>query len=257
VRVYLGAMATYTVGELASMAGITVRTLHHYDEVGLLNPTSRTPAGYRLYDEAGVERLRSILTYRELGLSLAETADAIDGDTNDALRLARDRVFDQISRLELIAASLSRSLTESNDEGATMTTNDKLGVFEDFEPSQFSQEVESRWGDSSAYRESARRTTNYNEEDWATIRAELEEIYDGFAALMDEDISNDSPQARSLVAEHRAHISRWYYECSPEIHRGLGQMYAQDPRFKENINASGTGLAEYLSATIAAAYDTA
>jgi len=249
-------MGTYTVGELASMAGITVRTLHHYDEIGLLEPSSRTPGGYRLYDEAGVDRLRTILTYRELGLRLQETVDALDGDVDSVLRLARDRVFGQIARLEHIAASLSRSLTNDNSNGEPMTTNDKLNVFEGFEPSKFAEEAESRWGDTSTYQESIRRTRSYKEEDWETIRAEIEGIYGGLVALMDDGVSTDAPRTRSLVDDHRAHISRWYYDCSPEIHRGLGQMYAADPRFKKNIDASGEGLADYLSEAIAAAYGT-
>jgi MerR family transcriptional regulator, thiopeptide resistance regulator len=117
------------------MAGITVRTLHHYDEIGLLEPSARTPGGYRLYDEAAVERLRTILTYRELGLSLEETTGAIDGDAKGALRLARDRVFRQIAHLEQIAASLSRSLNENLKSGESMTTNDKLSVFGNFDSS--------------------------------------------------------------------------------------------------------------------------
>lgn len=238
------------------MAGITVRTLHHYDEIGLLEPSSRTPGGYRLYDEAGVERLRTILTYRELGLSLEETVDAIDGDVDSVLRLARDRVFGQIARLENIAANLSRSLTKNNNNGETMTTNDKLSVFDGFEPSKYVEEAESRWGDTSTYRESIRRTNSYDEADWETIRAEIEEIYNGFVKLMDDGVSSDAPQVRSLVDDHRSHISRWYYDCSPETHQGLGQMYAADPRFKENIDSSGEGLADYLSAAIAAAYGT-
>jgi MerR family transcriptional regulator, thiopeptide resistance regulator len=249
-------MPTYTVGELASMAGITVRTLHHYDEIGLLESSPRSPGGYRIYDEARVERLRAILTYRDLGLSLEETATAIDGDADSVLRLARDRVFSQIARLDKIAASLSRSLAENNN-GEPMTNNDKLRVFEGFEPSEYVQEAESRWGDTSTYHESIRRTNSYDEEDWATIRAEIETIYGGFVALMKDRVPPGAPQTRSLVDEHRDHISRWYYDCSPEIHQGLGQLYAADPRFKKNIDSSGEGLAAYLSVAIAAAYGTA
>lgn len=247
-------MTTYTVGELASMAGITVRTLHHYDEIGLLEPSSRTPSGYRIYDDNGVDRLRTILTYRELGLSLDETREAIEGDTTNTLRLARDRVFGQIARLEQIATSLSRSLAQSNDEGETMTSNDKLGVFEDFEPSIYEEEAESRWGDSSTYQESIRRTNAYNETHWTAIRSEIDAIYAQFTTLMNEGIPSDGKRAHSLVEEHRAHISRWFYDCSPDMHRSLGQMYTTDPRFRKNIDATGQGLAEYLSASIAATY---
>jgi len=247
-------MTTYTVGELASMAGITVRTLHHYDQIGLLTPSGRTAGGYRVYDEEAIERLRTILTYRELGLSLEETAEAIDHDADAALRTARDRVFDQIDRLEKIAASLTLSLADTT-QGDIMTPEEKLAVFGDFDPDAHTDEVLERWGDSGTYRESIRRTATYDADTWVRIRAENDAISRRFVALMDAGVLPDAAEARVLVDEHRAHISRWYYECTPQIHAGLGVMYATDPRFAKNIDKAGDGLSAYLSDAIAAAYD--
>lgn len=245
-------MTSYTVGDLASMAGITVRTLHHYDEIGLLTASARTSSGYRLYDSSDVERLRTILTYRELGLSLTETARALDDDPDEALRTARDRVLLQIERLEHIARSLTTSLADNNTFGGhTMTAEDKLDVFGEFDPDTHSAEVEQRWGETDAYRESARRTNTYSAADWQRITAESDDIYGRLGELKDAGLAASSPEAQALVEEHRAHISRWYYECTPEIHAGLGQMYANDPRFTATIDASNEGLAAYLSEAIA------
>ncbi len=249
-------MSTYTVGELASMAGVTVRTLHHYDEVGLLVPSDRTPSGYRIYDEEAVERLRAILTYRELGLSLDETTRAIDHDTDEALRSARDRVYTQIARLERIATSITRSLT-SVSQGDTMTPEEKLAVFGDFDPDEHTEEAQRQWGAGGAFEESIRRTATYGLQDWERIQAENDSIARRFVALMAEGIEAGSPEAAALVDEHRAHISRWYYECTPEIHTGLGQMYVEDSRFTDTIDTAGEGLAQYLATAIAARYSSA
>ena len=249
-------MSTYTVGELATMAGITVRTLHHYDEIGLLTPSGRSRSGYRIYDDDAVDRLRTILTYRELGLSLDETAQAIDHDAVASLLTARDRILGQIARLERIATSLTRSLA-STTRGDTMTPKEKLAVFDGFDPDEYVEEVEQRWGDHDTFHESIRRTATYDVQDWERIRAENDDIAQHFVSLMAAGIGADSPEAGALVERHRAHISQWYYECTPEIHAGLGLMYVADTRFAENIDKAGEGLAAYLSGAIAAVYDAA
>ena len=249
-------MSSYTVGDLASMAGITVRTMHHYDKIGLLSPSSRTSSGYRLYDDDDVERLRTILTYRELGLSLSETARALDEDPEETLRTARDRVLRQIVRLEHIARNLTTSLTDTGMTGApAMTSEDKLAVFGDFDPDEHTAEVTQRWAETDAYKESARRTPTYSASDWEHIRSENDDIYRRLAELKDAGAPASSPEAQLLVEEHRRHISRCYYDCTPEIHAGLGQMYTSDSRFTSSIDATNVGLAAYLSEAIAASLD--
>jgi DNA-binding transcriptional MerR regulator len=248
-------MNTYTVGELATMAGITVRALHHYDEIGLLPPTGRTHAGYRLYDDSDVDRLRTILAYRELGLGLDEVAAAMEDRSNvrPTLQEALNRVIRQISRLQSIATSLERALDEPLN-GGTMTSEEKLSVFGDFDPDDHLDEAQERWGDTTEYAESARRTDGYTATDWEAIHAELDDIHNRLLALRDAGIQASSVEATILVDEHREHLSRWYYDVTPEIHTGLGQMYIADPRFTETIDKAGNGLAAYLSEAIAARY---
>jgi len=248
-------MTTYTVGDLATMAGITVRTLHHYDEIGLLRPAGRTQAGYRLYDDGDIDRLRTILSYRELGLGLDEIARAVADRTQaeTALHDAHARVTDRITRLEVIAASLARALNEPTD-GGTMTAEEKLTVFGDFDPDEHIEEAARRWADTEAYSVSTRRTSNYTKADWETITAELDDILRRFLALRDSGVTAGSPEAATLVDEHRAHLSRWYYDVTPQVHRGLGEIYTADARFTNNIDTAGDGLAAFMSEAIAARY---
>lgn len=248
-------MNTHTVGDIAAMAGITVRTLHHYDDIGLLVSSGRTTAGYRLYNDYDIDRLRTILTYRELGLALDEIALILQDRTNalSAMTQARDRTVAKIVWLQTIAANLTRSIA-NHHEGDPMTPKEKLSVFDGFDPAEHQQEAEDRWGGTQEYAESAKRTSSYSAADWKTIRAEADDIYSGFAALMHAGVAPSTEKPRELVDAHRNHISRWFYTCTPETHSGLGEMYAADQRFADTINKTADGLAAYLSEAIAARY---
>lgn len=241
------------IGDLARLAGVSVRTLHHYDDIGLLVPTDRTGAGYRTYDDTSVDRLRAILTYRELGLSLEEIAGAIDEDPLESLVSARRRLRARLARLSDIADALDIAIA-NEQRGTPMTSEEKLAIFGDFDPDEYAEEAERRWGETDAYKESARRTATYTKDDWQEIQDEAADIYRQFVSLMDAGVSPDSGEAKAAVEAHRAHISRWFYDCNAEIHQGLGSMYVADPRFTANIDKSGEGLAQYMSEAIAAAY---
>jgi len=119
---------------------------------------------------------------------------------------------------------------------------------------EFADEGRERWGDTDAYREAARRTAGYTDQDWKQLRTESAAIDVGLVALMSQGAPADGPAAMELAERHRAHITKWFYECTPEIHAGLGRMYVADPRFTERIDEAGPGLAAYLSAAIAANY---
>lgn len=133
-----------------------------------------------------------------------------------------------------------------------MTNEEMLGVFGGFDPSQYEQEARQRWGDTEAYKESARRTSRYTKADWQRIKEEGQAINGAFIALMKAGIPPESRQAGEVTERHRAYISKWFYECTPAIHAGLGAMYVADPRFTENIDRAAPGLAAYMSAAIAA-----
>ncbi len=253
--VYVGPMETITIGDVARFAGITVRTLHHYDDIGLLTPTERRPNGYRGYSNDDISRLQQILAYRELDLGLNEIARILDepAEMVEALEQARRQIEGQLARLTRIAASLDAAL-QSETKGTPMTPEAKLEAFGDFDPEELADEAEERWGGTEAYKDSARRTVAYTPADWRRQAAEADEIYQALLALMADGIPADSPEAAVLVDAHRVSITKWFYECTPEIHAGLGAMYVADERFRSNINTSGDGLAEYLSAAIDSRY---
>jgi MerR family transcriptional regulator, thiopeptide resistance regulator len=243
-----------TVGELARMAGLTVRTLHHYDELGLVVPGARSGAGYRLYGDAEVERLQEVLFYRELGFGLDEIRVMLADpghDRRDALARQRQLLEVKAERALALIDAIDRAI-DAERSGMKLTNEEMLEVFGDFDPSAYEVEVRERWGDTEAYRESARRTGSYAKEDWQRMAAEADEINQGLIALMEAGAPADGAAAVDLAEQHRQHISRWFYDCTAEIHAGLGRMYLEDRRFKENIDKAAPGLAVYLSEAIAA-----
>jgi DNA-binding transcriptional MerR regulator len=227
-----------TIGAIARLAGVTVRALHHYHRIGLVVPEERTDGGYRLYGRRQVERLQEVLFFRELDFGLDEIRRIVDQSSYD--RAAQGLI-------EAVDAAL-----DAEQRGTRMTNEEMLEVFGDFDPSRYEEEARQRWGDTEAYRESARRTSRYSRADWERIKQEGAEINEAFLALMARGVPATDPAAAEVAERHRAYLSRWFYECTPEIQAGLGQMYAADPRFTESIDRAGPGLAAYMSEAIAA-----
>jgi DNA-binding transcriptional MerR regulator len=243
----------FTVGELARLTGITVRALHHYDEIGLVVPSQRTAAGYRLYDDADVIRLQQVLLFRELGLPLDEIAFAIDqaGTREELLRKHREALVEKRARIDAMLSALDSALG-SFEKGHLMQDDDVRKLFGDFDPTQYEDEVKQRWGNTDAYKESMRRTKQYGKAEWQQIQGDWGTIYGDMAALMKAGTPVTDPAVQALVEKHRAHIDQWFYPCSVEMHKGLGAMYVQDERFKANLDKVAPGFAQYLSDAIAA-----
>lgn len=235
-----------------------MRTLHHYDEIGLLSPGDRSSGGYRRYEEADLERLERVLFYRELGFPLEEIARILDGsgDTSSHLRWQHRLLTQRITRLQEMVALIEKEM-EAKQMGISLTPEERFEVFGDFVPEDYEREVEERWGDTDAYKQSQRRVSSYTKEDWAQLGAEASEIDRKLAAAVNEGIAPGSARAMGLAEEHRRHISRWFYECSYDIHRGLGKMYVADPRFSSRYEKIAPGLAGFLSDAIAANADRA
>jgi DNA-binding transcriptional MerR regulator len=236
------------------MAGVTVRTLHHYDEIGLVESAGRTDSGYRTYGSAEIERLQEVLFFRELGFSLETIRDIVKDPSYSraaALEQQRELLAARAERLLTMIDAIDRTVI-AEGTGMMMSNEEKLEVFGDFDPAEYEQEAKERWGGTHAYRQSIHRTSNYTKQDWQAINAENQAINEVFLALMATGTPPDGPAALEAAEQHRAHITKWYYDCSVEIHAGLGQMYVADERFKNNIDKAGAGLAEYMSAAIAA-----
>lgn len=244
----------YTVGEVARLAHVSVRTLHHYDEVGLLEPSERSEAGYRLYSLEDLERLQQILFYKELGFALNEIGELMSDpafDRREALEAQRDLISVQALRLDALLGLIHKTLA-SMEGGIRMSKEEMFEVFGDFDPSQYEQEVRERWGESEAYKESARRAARYTKQDWQRFKDESEEITTAIVAAMDAGRPPTDPQAMDAVERHRLQIDRWFYPCSREMHAALGEMYVADPRFTATYEKMHTGMARYVRDAIAA-----
>ena len=248
----------HTVGDVAAMAGVTVRTLHHYDEIGLLSPSGRSGAGYRQYETADIERLQRILVYRELGFGLEQIAVLLDGDVDRVAHLRRQHELlnDRITRLQRMAATVRRTM-EAHTMGISLDPHEMLEVFGDHDPTEHAAEAEQRWGDTDPYRESQRRTSQYSKDDWLRIKAETGANQERVAAALRAGLPADGDEAMDAAEEHRRQLSEWFYDCSYDMHRGLADMYIADPRFTATYEKVAPGLAQYLRDAIHANADRA
>ncbi len=177
---------TIGVGALADLAGVTVRTLHHYDEIGLLAPSGRSAAGHRAYDEADVARLQRILFYRELELPLDRIQQLIDDpgvDEYEHLRRQYHLLGERITRLQRVRDAVQTTM-EAHTMSIGLTPEERLEVFGDDDPSKYSTEASERWGDSEAYRVSRERIRRYTKDDWKRVMAKAEAIEVEFAAAL-------------------------------------------------------------------------
>ncbi|GGT38017.1 MerR family transcriptional regulator [Streptomyces purpureus] len=239
---------SYSVGQVSQFAGVTVRTLHHYDEIGLLSPSGRSHAGHRRYDDADLDRLQQILFYRELGFALDEVAALLDdpeADPQEHLRRQHQLLTARIAELQKMAEAVEHAM-EAKKMGINLTPEEKFEVFGDKDPDQYAQETEERWGTTEAYAESQRRAASYTKEDWLRMKQEQEDWGRRLSAVMDSGAPADGEAAMDLAEEARQQICRFYYECSHEFHTCLAEMYVADERFRQYYEEIKPGMAQYL-----------
>ncbi|MEV6763790.1 MerR family transcriptional regulator [Streptomyces sp. NPDC051105] len=245
---------SYSVGQVARFAGVTVRTLHHYDEIGLLVPGERSPAGHRRYGDGDLDRLQRILFYRELGFPLDEVAallDDPDADPRAQLRRQYELLTARIEKLRKMAAAVEHAM-EARRMGINLTPEERFEVFGDKDPERYAEEAEQRWGGTEAYAESRRRAARYTKADWQRMKAEADDWGERYAALVNEAEPPVGGRAMDMAEEHRRHISSWFYDCPYEMHRCLAGMYVSDERFKAFYDSMAPGLAEHLKGAIEA-----
>lgn len=246
----------YQIGEVAKLSGVSVRTLHHYDAISLLTPSMRTDAGYRLYIDSDIQRLRQILFFKALDFNLEAIASILDDpafDFHTALIEQRKRIRRQSERVEKVLTLIDNLLAEHQEASPmTTTTSSLFNVFNDFDPALYEEEVQQRWGDTDAYRESTRRAKHYSEADWQKIKAEGNEIISRLAELLAQGFSPQDEQSVGAVESYRLHIGRWFYPCSREMHAQLGKMYVSDNRFTTNFDKVRSGLAQFICDATAA-----
>jgi DNA-binding transcriptional MerR regulator len=246
----LGGMEEHlTVGRLAGLAGITVRTLHHYDEAGLVRPSRRSAAGYRVYNAADAERLRQVLVYRRLGFGLREVAELLGDPSADAvahLRRQRELLVARREHADALVAAIDKEL-EARTMGISLTPEEQLEAFGTSQPGgEWADEAEQRWGGTDPYTQSRRRTSAYSKEDWVRIKAEADGNVTAFAAAMRAGLPAASAEAMDAAERHRQHICRNFYECGYPMHQGLADMYLADERFTATYENVAPGLAQYV-----------
>ena len=249
-------MTTWTVGQVADVFGVTVRTLHHYDEIGLLAPSERTRAGYRLYTDDDLTRLQQIVVYRRLEMPLDEIATVLNRgeDAVTHLRRQRDAVMTRLDELTDIVVAIDRALErEMNDEPAT--TEDLKELFGDGFTDEYQQEAQDRWGDTDAWKQSAARTKSYTKDDWAAVKAEMEAVNAAFVAALQSGEPATSAAAMDAAEQHRRHIHDRFYDIDHDFHRGLADLYVSDPRFTKTYDDIAPGLAAYVRDAIHANAD--
>jgi MerR family transcriptional regulator, thiopeptide resistance regulator len=243
-----------TVGELARLAHVSIRTLHHYDAIGLLVPSERRPSGYRVYTTADVQRLRRILFYRELDFGLdairqmlAEPAATTDTHLRRQHQLLRARIARQQQLLDALEKEM-----EARQMGISLTPEEQFEIFGTDKLNEEMDEAGRRWGQGPEWQESKRRTAAYSKTDWLAIKAEADTNIEGFAAAIKAGLAPESDAAMDLAEAHRQHLSRWFYACGLEQHVGLGDLYVSDPRFTAAYDKIAPGFAEYVRRAIRA-----
>ncbi|MER6003818.1 MerR family transcriptional regulator [Nonomuraea angiospora] len=240
-------MAILTVGRAAALVGVSVKTLHHWDTIGLVRPSGRTWAGYRVYSDDDVARIHRVLVYRELGFPLAEIGRVLDDpdvDARDHLRRQRSELVERITRLQKMVSAVDRML-EASKKGIRLTPEQQVEIFgDDWQPA-WVEEAEDRWGDTVQWAQYAERAAAMTPEDWKGIAATTEALNADLAAAMRAGVVPGSGDADALAERHRALIST-YFDCTHSMQACIGRMYAADPGFAAHFEAVAPGLAAWL-----------
>ena len=233
------------IREFANLCSVSVRTLHYYDEVGLLKPAFVDKQnGYRYYDETSLKRMQEILFYRELDFSLHKISEILSSENYDkskALSAQKKLLTLKKERLERLINAIDLA-----EKGETIMTAFDNTEFENLR-ANYEAEAKEKWGNTEAYKEYEQRA---EKTDFKKSEEGLKIVFGKFAECKAEGNAPDSDDAQSLVKELQSFITNNFYTCTDEILKGLGVMYTADERFKENIDQQGSGTAEFISKAI-------
>jgi DNA-binding transcriptional MerR regulator len=255
------AKRTYLVKEVAALSGVTVRALHHYDELGLLSPNARTAAGYRLYSDDDLPRLQQILIGRELGLSLEAIRRSLDDphfDRRAALIAQRAELAARAERAEDMVRAIDAALAvleeAENEEDADVDKKvDVKKIFDGFDHEQYEAEVKQRWGNTDAYKVSQQRWKSYTEADLLRLKEEQAALNAEVAAVRKAGVAPDDPRAMDIAERYRLLFDRWFYPCSHEMHARAADMWETDTRYAINMDKQGgDGFTKFLAAAVLA-----
>ncbi len=235
----------YTVKNLAEIAGITVRTLHHYDKIGLLKPHHKSSSGYRIYTENELDKLQQILFFRELEFSLDEVKEILespDYDRVEALEMHKKLLTKEKLRIEALIQTLNRCV-EDEKGGKQMKSNEKFIGLDKSQLEAYREEAKERWG-TEVVEASEARLDKQGINDPEQLQKQLNLILSSIAENMDKGLENSDVQEG--VSELRKYMNQ-FYDCTDEIFVGLADMYLNDEKFYNNMSVYGEGFVEFLA----------
>ncbi|HJC61788.1 MAG TPA: MerR family transcriptional regulator [Candidatus Dietzia intestinigallinarum] len=242
-----------TVGAVAELVGVSVRTLHHWDRIGLAPASGRTWSDYRVYDDDDVARIHRVLVYRELGFPLAEISVLLDDPAADEhAHLARQRelLLERISHLQEMVSAVDR-LKEAIRMNTPLSPEDRAEIFGTDWNEEYQIEAEERWGETPQWEQSRARTATMSKDDWKRVKAEGDALNADLAAAKRAGVEPGSPEAAELAERHRASIAQ-FYDCTHSMQVCLARMYTQDRRFAETYDGLEPGLTEWLVSVVEA-----
>lgn len=248
-------MKTYTISRLARMAGVSVRTLHHYDQIGLLRPSARTAAGYRLYGNQDLLRLQQILFFKELDVPLSEIGAILDDpafNLLEALEKHRQLLQERVARLARLLNTVDKTIRKLTEDDMTLTDEELYEGFTKEQAERYQREAREMY-DPALVAESERRVKRMTREQWKALKAEGDEITRELAGLMDR--APEDPEVQQLVARWHDWIEH-FYPASAEVFAGLGKLYVEHPEFRATYDRYRPGLADFLAAAMAHYADT-
>lgn len=241
----LGGMNMWTVHEMGKLTGVSARTLHHYDAIGLLKPSAMTRVGYRLYDETALKRLQNILMFRELEFPLKEIKSILDSPVFDP----QEALAQQIKLLELRRMHIDKLISFAREFQKEGVDKMDFHVFDKTEIEQYSKEVKERWGSTEAYQEYEEKTNGKTEKEQKIAADKLLSLFADIG-LLRKNLPEEQ-KVQDKIASLQSFITENYYHCTDEILYGLSQMYVCDERMKCNIDqAGGEGTAEFVRQAI-------
>ena len=234
-----------SVHEVAELTGITARTLHYYDEIGLLKPTKVTEAGYRMYDDKALSRLQNILLFRELEFPLKEIKEILNSPNFDPSEV----IAQQIELLELQYKHIGELITFTREIQKKGVTAMNFDVFDKSEIEKYEEEVKAKWSNTKAYQEYMQKDIARDKEGYGKLADEMMTMFSELGKL--KHLSPDAHEVQEKISALQQFITDHYYVCTDEILRGLGEMYVCDERFKNNIDkAGGAGTADFVRQAI-------
>jgi DNA-binding transcriptional MerR regulator len=247
---------SYTIHEIAKLAGVTLRTLRHYDDAGLLHPAKRSEAGYRLYTDGELLRLQQILFFKELDFPLKKIKEILSDpgfERAKALRMQADYLMERAQRYEALSRLAQKTLKNMEEENDM----DKNEIFKGFDyekmmedQKKYEAEVTERWGHTDAYKVSKQRSAKYKKEDWERISGEQTQSLNELIALYKSGVTPEDEKTQAVTRKMHRFIHEHFYPCPLQFFGCLGEMYVTDERFTAFYDNHAEGLAAYYSKAI-------